>query len=298
MIVFLFSAFYFVFSDIVLAAEIDNPTINLNCETNPSAYPWCEAAKSGNLGGLVNNFYKIALGLAGASALGVLIYGSILWTLSGAVTSKQDAMGWISGALWGLALLLGAYLILNTINPQLTILKEPDITAVSVPAPEKPYFAGGSDQNTPSETQAGRLSAAETRKQFSPQTNWIGVKDECPPGQSIGCVKTDGLKQQTVSEINELRTELGKKYTTLLGIDNAGGTVYVTGGTEEGPHTIGTYSHGAGYKVDLRLNQQLDSYIQQNYKQIGNRSDGAPQYISPRGAIYAKEGDHWDVLVK
>ena len=38
---------------------------------------------------LVSNFYKIALGLAGASALGVLIYGSILWTLSGAVTPSK-----------------------------------------------------------------------------------------------------------------------------------------------------------------------------------------------------------------
>ena len=134
LIVFLFSVFSFLFSDIVLAAEQNN--IDIACKNYQ--YPWCSETKEG-IAPLVNNFYKIALGLAGASALGVLIYGSILWTLSGAVTSKQDAMEWISGALWGLALLLGAYLILNTINPQLTILKEPGdlMKPVSVPAPQR-----------------------------------------------------------------------------------------------------------------------------------------------------------------
>ncbi|MEK9168417.1 MAG: L,D-transpeptidase [Patescibacteria group bacterium] len=165
LIVFLFSAFSFVFSEnnVLVAAEV-NPcclldsgcesecsppsvdsssnsqsnqnkqsNINVSCkdEKGEYKYPWCQEAEKG-IAPLVSQFYKIALGLAGASALGVLIYGSILWTLSGAVTSKQDAMEWISGALWGLALLLGAYLILNTINPQLTILGDPMAKAPEV----------------------------------------------------------------------------------------------------------------------------------------------------------------------
>ncbi len=122
--IFLFSFFYFLFSDRVLA-ETTNQTINLSCEKNPDAYPWCREAKGG-LGPLVGRFYQIALGLAGAAALGVLIYGAILWTVSGAVTGKQDALEWIKGALWGLVLLLGAYLILWTINPDLVNLKGPE----------------------------------------------------------------------------------------------------------------------------------------------------------------------------
>ncbi len=96
-------------------------------------YPWCKEGTSGGISGLVNNFYGIALGLAGASALGVLIYGAILWTLSGAVTSKQDALEWIWGAIWGLVLLLGAYLILNTINPDLVSLQEPKLKQATLP---------------------------------------------------------------------------------------------------------------------------------------------------------------------
>jgi hypothetical protein len=137
--VFTLSLFNFLFfSGEILAAEEakKEAKIDLSCVTNKNAYPWCSEAEKG-IAPLVSQFYKIALGLAGASALGVLIYGSILWTLSGAVTSKQDAMEWISGALWGLALLLGAYLILYTINPRLVELTEPDIKAVTVPAPQK-----------------------------------------------------------------------------------------------------------------------------------------------------------------
>lgn len=133
-ILFLFSLFSFLFSlpNISFAAE-SSPKINLT-------YPWSEE-KSPT--GLVSRFYQIALGLAGAAALGVLIYGAILWTLSGAVTSKQDALEWIKGAIWGVVLLLGAYLILWTINPRLVEIGktqeelEGAIKKVKAPEPEK-----------------------------------------------------------------------------------------------------------------------------------------------------------------
>ncbi|MEK7496154.1 MAG: hypothetical protein AAB616_01660, partial [Patescibacteria group bacterium] len=92
MIVFLFSAFSFLFSVNIVSAGIkiipkESSNIDIACKNYQ--YPWCSETKKG-IAPLVSQFYKIALGLAGASALGVLIYGSILWTLSGAVTSKQD----------------------------------------------------------------------------------------------------------------------------------------------------------------------------------------------------------------
>ncbi|PIU98446.1 hypothetical protein COS61_01390 [Candidatus Wolfebacteria bacterium CG03_land_8_20_14_0_80_40_12] len=100
----------------VSAAEAD-----ISCDKYQ--YPWCKE-KIKTPADLVQNFYKIALGLAGAAAFGVLIYGAILWTVSGAVSSKQDARERITGALWGLLLLLAAYLILWTINPELVNLKD------------------------------------------------------------------------------------------------------------------------------------------------------------------------------
>lgn len=124
-IIVLLFLFFIIFSCIPkIFAESNTNSVDIICAKYD--YPWCKEVPSG-FGGIINRFYTIALGFAGASALGVLIYGAILWTLSGAVTSKQDALEWIWGAVWGLVLLMGAYLILNTINPDLINLKEPEI---------------------------------------------------------------------------------------------------------------------------------------------------------------------------
>lgn len=74
---------------------------------------------------LIGNFYQWALGIGGLLALGVLIFGGILYTISAGNASRQDdAKGWLLGALMGILLLFGSYLILNTINPELTKLKD------------------------------------------------------------------------------------------------------------------------------------------------------------------------------
>jgi hypothetical protein len=79
----------------------------------------------------------------------------------------------------------------------------------------------------------------------------------------------------------------------------SGCQVVITGGTETG-HAAGTYSHWNGYKVDVRTSTTtttcIDRYIRGNFAFIGNRGDGAPQYRSGSGNIYANEGSHWDVL--
>lgn len=64
------------------------------------------------------NVLNWAIGIGGLLALGVIIYGGVLYIVSAGFPSRQgDAKEWIKAAIYGLALLLGAYLILNTINP-------------------------------------------------------------------------------------------------------------------------------------------------------------------------------------
>lgn len=120
-LVFIFFVFYLMFSatDVLAQTQTNNTNISIGC--SQYGYPWCQQ-EAQNPAGLIARFYQIALGLAGACALAVLIYGAILWTVSGAVSTKKDAMDWISAALWGLFLLLAAYLILFTINPDLVNL--------------------------------------------------------------------------------------------------------------------------------------------------------------------------------
>lgn len=71
-----------------------------------------------NAVGGVSGILSWAIGIGGLLAMGVIIYGGVLYIVSAGIPSKQeDAKEWIKAAIYGLALLLGAYLILNTINP-------------------------------------------------------------------------------------------------------------------------------------------------------------------------------------
>jgi len=306
-VIFLLSTFYFLFSDRALAGgasgswDNDMTTIDLNCQTNPGAYPWCQEAQQGP-SALIGKFYIIALGLAVAAAFGVLIYGAILWTLSGAVTSKQDAKEWIWGAIWGLVLLLAAYLILWTINPDLIKLKSPEelfqIPAGLEAAPTTPYSGLSSSNNpydTPSEILQGQgMSEEEARRKFDEA--WVTVKQG---------VVLNGIREKTVDEVIALCYE-GKNGTNFGTVD-----CVVTAGTEEGIHRSGEYSHANGYKVDVRsqYNGQptnLTKYIEsvppgwQKLKQgdMNGKCFTNECYLSPRGAIYNKENNHWDILVK
>ncbi len=189
-------------------------------------YPWAGATSPADF---VSRFYKIALGVVGGAALGVLVYGAILWTVSGAISSKQDAMEWIWAAIWGIVLLLGAYLILNTINPDLVKLKNPDQLLVpgTTNLTSSAYAAGGLPEEQPRQTLAA---------------NGIGVKGVCSTGQSTGCVNLNGIQSKTIDEALSLVSGAGSN------------NVFVTAGTEGcgTVHAVGVYSHCNGYKIDLR----------------------------------------------
>lgn len=90
-------------------------------ETNAPYVPkYLEGFGSGNPAEFISTVYQYALALVGIVALGAMIFGAIRWmTSAGNPGAVSEAKGWIAGALGGLALLLGAYLILQTINPQL-----------------------------------------------------------------------------------------------------------------------------------------------------------------------------------
>ncbi|RBL86781.1 hypothetical protein DDE05_08150 [Streptomyces cavourensis] len=74
----------------------------------------------------------------------------------------------------------------------------------------------------------------------------------------------------------------------------SGCAILVTGGTETG-HANGTYSHWNGYKVDFSPQSCISNYITRTFTRIGDRGDGAAQYKSASGNVYAREGSHWDV---
>lgn len=91
-------------------------------------------APAANPGAIVGQVYQFALLIGGLMAFGAIVYGGIKYTVSaGNPSGKSDGREWIYGALWGLLLLLGSYLILHTINPNLTNLNLPTLTKLQPP---------------------------------------------------------------------------------------------------------------------------------------------------------------------
>lgn len=89
--------------------------------------------------GLVMGFYNLALSLAGGLAFGVVVYAGFLYATSAGNSSKQsEAKDRVLQAFYGIILLLGAYILLNTINPALTNLTFPTLARLQKVTPD--YF--------------------------------------------------------------------------------------------------------------------------------------------------------------
>lgn len=83
----------------------------------------------------INTVYRVALVFGGLIAFGAIVYGAALYTMAAGDTEKHsEARDRITQALLGLLLLLGAYLILQTINPSLVLnLNLLDLERIEVP---------------------------------------------------------------------------------------------------------------------------------------------------------------------
>ncbi len=241
-----------------------------------------DVSSGNNLGLSVGFLYNIAMAVVGLVAFGSLVYAGILrtWGAAGSPNLIKEADERIKDTLWGILLLAGAAVIFNTINPRLS-----DVGVIGKELGDLPVLISPTSTTYASFTDLTGEAYSESASRQQLSTYGIGTKAPCSAGQITGCVSLDGMQVETMAEILSLGRAAGS------------GSVFVTGGTEGG-HTSGQYDHGSGYKFDARPNPILDSYITSNFIPIKKRSDGAAQYQSPSGAIYAKEGDHWDVLIK
>jgi hypothetical protein len=129
-----------------------------------------------------------------------------------------------------------------------------------------------------------RLNESEARAQI--RRAHVLVKDD-------DSIDLQGIRQATIDEVERLRNDYqANRQRRDPEID-----IVITGGTEPG-HMRMKYSHENGYKLDIRKNGLLDKFIQSKYENIGKRGDGVPLYRAPTGALYADEGNHWDVVIQ
>ena len=257
---------------------------------------------------LIQNIINFFLFMLAPLATLAAIYVAFLFMFSGGSPAKITAAKeklWlvVIGIFWG----LGSWLVLNTI---LEVVANKGVfpwpwnqinCEVSQPssAPGGGDTFGGGDTSGgggasgsgsfggggASGTFPGAILSEQKARDNLQQAGITVNKGACPSGVpytnvSGGCTSLDGVKTSTIEGAIQLKRDCNC-------------TIQITGGTELG-HASGPASHASGNKLDFRPNSTMDQYIQNNYTDIGLRSDGARQYRAPNGTIYAREGDHWD----
>jgi len=145
------------------------------------------AGEKVSLAEYIKYIYLFGLLLIGIAALGVLVYGGLMYMLSDTVVSKEDAKKYIWAAISGLVLGLAAFLILNTINPDLTSLTPPELNDLSeLKEPVEP---------TDCTDDANACSGCEYCDKISEEKSVCKNKcaNECAPCEGNDCVpKEDG----------------------------------------------------------------------------------------------------------
>lgn len=215
----------------------------------------------------ISGFFILIIMVAGGLAVLRIIFGGIQYMSTDAFSGKSEAKTIIEHAIWGLILAISAWLILYTVNPKLTTFN------ITLPTPSgtAPVGVGGTGGGIGG---GGPSDLTLTQQQAINAFRQAGI-------DIVGGINLAGIRQGIIDEIAGLKIACGCD-------------ILVTSATG-GVHEIGTCSHANGYKVDLRLNNTLTTYITRNYQRRPDRSDGAQIYQSPSGGVYALESNHWDI---
>jgi len=255
---------------------------------NPDATPPdpnCETTLAKYLPGV----FKLAIGLSAVFAVLMIVIGGFQYMSTDAIQKKSDGKERIKNAVFGLVLVIGAWLILNEINPNLLNLNL-NIEKVTTIAP-KGILGGELSAGT------GGIFPGYTLTQAQVDTNTAMRNDlknnygidvnagPCTTGGTSGCTNLVGMTATTFKGVTDLKSVCGCNIT-------------ISGGTEGG-HA----SHGPNMPpIDLRFDTNLDKYI------LDNQVSGvAPQTIPGVGIVYTskvgnrnatflKEYDHWHVV--
>jgi len=114
-----------------------------------------------------------------------------------------------------------------------------------------------------------------------------------------------GVSLKSSASINGVRQDSLNGAMNLQNVANSGPIVITSGTDASGQHANGTYSHGNGYKLDIRgrdgtdPNTQFDSWLN---TEITNQTGQVPQNnknyqitVNNQPMIVRPEVDHWDI---
>lgn len=231
------------------------------------------------IGLYLNVMIRIFIGICAVLAVIMIVVGGLEYMTSELVSSKEQGKHRITGAIFGLVLALGAWTILNQINPNLlnTDLKSLKTAEVEVTLDD-------SVPQTPD-------SSGKYKNGIAKGTNWesiAGVKTTLPTGVTVNTKECALVGDQNCTSTRALRLDY---INTILAKCKNCKSLTITGGTEFWLHggKSGNTSHGKNSPtIDLRTETNLTNYIKSGTKTTPNR-------WSKDGISYLEESNHWHV---
>jgi hypothetical protein len=100
------------FSGTVYAIGEYTPLAPLPGTTNP-------ATAQTNLETYIPGVFRLSMGIAAVMAFVMITFGGIMYATSDAISGKSQGREYVTNAVWGLLLVIGAWALLNTINPKI-----------------------------------------------------------------------------------------------------------------------------------------------------------------------------------
>lgn len=139
----------------------------------------------------IKYLYLFVLGFVGIAGFASIAFWGAVWAMSGIVDKKAAALDGIKNALYGIGIALTAFILLNTINPDLTVIKAPNVSPVSIPKSQT--SAGSGVWLCPNDSKQGYKLISST--------NCPNVAATCSYGQATCWMKDEILSAvQTSSQ--------------------------------------------------------------------------------------------------
>ncbi len=250
----------------------------------------------------LEGFFKLAIGLSAVAAVLMIVIGGFQYISTDAIMKKEEGRNRIQNAVYGLVLVIGAWLILATINPNLLRINL-DIKPASTSAPA--FTPGGAIESvTPGVVMTPEQITLSNARRASLQAEGIDTyRGPCTQGQATGCVNLNGLTDTTKDGL----------VLTKLALTNSGCTtckMIITAGTEISVHAVAG-DHPAGRAVDLKPDPAFSAALGFPNPKDGDtktkiyKVDGKPDITATftyetlgGNAGGTSTGNHWHVVFK
>lgn len=257
-----------------------------------------------NLGQWFESLFTLLIVIAGILALIMIVVGGITYVTSESFGGKGKGKDYIINAIIGLVLALGAWVILNTINPNLAEDLNLTIPSVSLDGPTQEWDNGNAAPGTniaPTASLGGQPivqgmpwpSDSAQRGQLAAAGITVNTSNDCSPtagGSGCTSVYFEGPASDLISQIINFKNSCSCE-------------IVITGGSEAWLHR----THGPNKKVvDMRATQSLNSYLT-SLPGGPNESSNFPRgatinisgvgrfYAEPSGATSNTTSQHWHI---